>query len=71
MLKYLQDTGHRGELSGCTLSKEQLAYDRQKLGLNVSLTNLITAPFEQAPYDRILSIGALEHLRPAELTALY
>jgi cyclopropane-fatty-acyl-phospholipid synthase len=71
MLKYLQDIGHRGELTGFTLSKEQLAYDRQKLGLNVSLTNFITAPFEQAPYDRILSIGALEHVRPAELTALY
>ncbi len=71
MLKYLQDTGHGGELTGFTLSKEQLAYDQQKLGLNVSLTNFITAPFEHAPYDRIFSIGALEHVRPAELKALY
>jgi cyclopropane-fatty-acyl-phospholipid synthase len=71
MLKYLQDTGHRGELAGFTLSKEQLAYDRQKLGLDVSLTNFITEPFEHAPYDRIFSIGALEHVRPAELPALY
>lgn len=71
MLKYLQDTGHRGELTGFTLSKEQLAYDQQILGLNVSLTNFITAPFEHAPYDRIFSIGALEHVRPAELKALY
>lgn len=71
MLKYLQDTGHRGELTGFTLSKEQLAYAQQKLGLNVSLTNFITTPFEHAPYDRIFSIGALEHVRPAELKALY
>lgn len=71
MLKYLQDTGHRGELTGFTLSKEQLTYDRQKLGLNVSLTNFITAPFEHAPYDRIFSIGALEHVRPSELRGLY
>jgi cyclopropane-fatty-acyl-phospholipid synthase len=71
MLKYLQDTGHRGELTGFTLSKEQLAYDRQTLGLDVSLTNFITEPFAQAPYDRIFSIGSLEHVRPAELTALY
>jgi cyclopropane-fatty-acyl-phospholipid synthase len=71
MLKYLQDTGHRGELAGLTLSKEQLAYDRQTLGLDVSLTDFITEPFEPVPYDRIFSIGALEHVRPAELTALY
>lgn len=71
MLKYLQDTGHRGELTGFTLSKEQLAYDQQQLGLKVSLSNFITAPFEQAPYDRIFSIGSLEHVRPAELKALY
>ena len=71
MLKYLQDKGHRGELAGFTLSKEQLTYDRQTLGLNVSLTNFIKAPFKQAPYDRIFSIGALEHVRPAELKALY
>jgi cyclopropane-fatty-acyl-phospholipid synthase len=71
MLKYLQDTGHKGDLAGLTLSKKQLAYDRQILGLDVSLTNFITEPFEHAPYDRILSIGALEHVRPAELTALY
>jgi cyclopropane-fatty-acyl-phospholipid synthase len=71
MLKYLQDTGHYGELTGFTLSKEQLTYTREKLGLNVSLTNFITAPFENAPCDRILSIGALEHVRPQELKQLY
>ena len=71
MLKFLQDAGHCGELSGFTLSQEQLTYDRQQLGLNVSLTNFITAQFENAPYDRIFSIGALEHVRPQELKALY
>jgi cyclopropane-fatty-acyl-phospholipid synthase len=71
MLQYLHDAGHSGELRGFTLSKEQLVYDRQQLGLNVSLTNFITEPFEQTFYDRILSIGALEHVRPSELKALY
>ncbi len=71
MLKYLQETGHYGELTGFTLSKEQLTYTREKLGLNVSLTNFITAPFENAPCDRILSIGALEHVKPQELKQLY
>jgi cyclopropane-fatty-acyl-phospholipid synthase len=71
MLKYLLDNGHRGDLVGFTLSKAQLSYDQQQLGLNVSLTNFITAPFEQTYYDRIFSIGALEHVRPSELKALY
>jgi cyclopropane-fatty-acyl-phospholipid synthase len=71
MLKFLQAAGHRGALTGFTLSKEQLIYDRETLGLNVSLTNFITEPFAQAPYDRILSIGALEHVRPQELSRVY
>jgi cyclopropane-fatty-acyl-phospholipid synthase len=71
MLKFLQDKGHSGLLSGFTLAKEQVAYDRDTLGLNVSLTNFITAPFAEGPYDRILSIGSLEHVRPGELKAFY
>ena len=71
MLRFLRETGHSGELIGLTLSQEQLAYDRLQLGLNVSLSDFITEPFDGAPYDRIYSIGSLEHVRPAELAALY
>lgn len=71
MLKFLQDNGHRGKLSGFTLSKEQLAYATQELGLNVSLTDFITEDFDSAPYDRILSIGSIEHVRPKEIEQLY
>ncbi|ASC69555.1 Cyclopropane mycolic acid synthase 3 [Halomicronema hongdechloris C2206] len=70
MMRFLQDAGHCGELTGFTLSRKQLTYN-QKLGLNVSLTNFITAVWEHEPYDRILSIGALEHVRPKELKGLY
>lgn len=71
MLRFLQDSGHCGELAGFTLSREQLAYAQNKLGLNVSLTNFITAPFKNELYDRILSIRALEHVRPTELGKVY
>ncbi|MFK8183950.1 MAG: class I SAM-dependent methyltransferase [Phormidesmis sp.] len=71
MLKYLQETGHKGELAGFTLSKEQLTYGQETLNFNISLSNFITDPFPNAPYDRIFSIGALEHVKPAELTAMY
>jgi cyclopropane-fatty-acyl-phospholipid synthase len=71
MLRFLQDTGHSGELTGFTLSREQLTYAQKQLDLNVSLTNFITTPFEDASYDRILSIGALEHVRPKEIEKVY
>jgi cyclopropane-fatty-acyl-phospholipid synthase len=71
MLRFLQDRGHHGDLSGLTLSKEQRTYAHEELGLNVSLHDFVTHDFENAPYDRILSIGSLEHVRPNELEQLY
>jgi cyclopropane-fatty-acyl-phospholipid synthase len=71
MLRFLQDCGHQGELTGFTLSKEQQIYAERELGLNVSLTDFITHHYQKAAYDRILSIGSLEHVRPKELVQLY
>jgi cyclopropane-fatty-acyl-phospholipid synthase len=71
MLKFLSDSGHQGELTGFTLSKEQLIYIHNQLDFQVSLTNFITEPFTNSPYDRIYSIGALEHVRPKELKNIY
>ena len=71
MLKFLLDSGHKGPLYGYTLSKEQLAYARDNLNLNVSLCNFITEPLSESPYDRILSIGSFEHIRPNELFDVY
>lgn len=71
MLKFLREAGHWGELAGLTLSQEQLAYARKQEGLSVSLSDFITEPFAGAPYDRLYSIGALEHVRPPELESLY
>ncbi len=71
MLRFLQDTGHRGDLTGFTLSKEQHIYAEQELGLNVSLTDFIDRDLGYATFDRILSIGSIEHVRPKELEPLY
>lgn len=71
MLRFLQDAGHKGELSGFTLSRQQLAYAQIQLGLDVALVNFITDAFQPAFYDRILSVGALEHVRPGELETVY
>jgi cyclopropane-fatty-acyl-phospholipid synthase len=45
MLGIPRDAGHSGELTGLTLSQEQLTYDRLQLGLNVSLSSFIIEPF--------------------------
>lgn len=71
MLQFLKDAGHCGKLTGFTLSKEQQSYAARELGLDVSLTDFITHEFEKATYDRILSIGSIEHVRPTELEPLY
>jgi cyclopropane-fatty-acyl-phospholipid synthase len=71
MLKFLNDKGHTGDLQGLTLSNDQLNYAKESLGLNVSLTNFVTEPFDGQPYDRIFSIGAFEHIKPNEIEYLY
>jgi cyclopropane-fatty-acyl-phospholipid synthase len=71
MLKFLREAGHEGELTGLTLSQEQLTYTQEQEGLSTSLSDFITEPFDGSPYDRLYSIGALEHVRPTELASLY
>jgi cyclopropane-fatty-acyl-phospholipid synthase len=71
MLKFLRERGHRGKLTGFTLSNEQLSYVKDTLGLDARLGNFVTEPFENEAYDRIYSIGAIEHVKPVELEGLY
>ena len=71
MLKYLNDRGHQGNLYGFTLSKEQALYCVDNLGLDVSLRNFITSPFSKNTFDRIYSIGAMEHVKPNEIDNVY
>jgi cyclopropane-fatty-acyl-phospholipid synthase len=71
MLKFLRDRGHKGELKGLTLSNEQLSYIKDTLGFDASLQDFVTQPFGNAAYDRIYSIGAIEHVKPHELEGLY
>lgn len=71
MMKFLQDKGHRGALMGFTLSKDQAHYVRNKFGFDVSLTDLVTEPYLDAPYNRILGVGVIEHVKPNELEIVY
>jgi cyclopropane-fatty-acyl-phospholipid synthase len=65
-----EETGGKAELSGFTLSQNQLEFNQGRSGINVSLTNFVTATYPEARYDKIYSIGAWEHVRPLEIPPL-
>jgi cyclopropane-fatty-acyl-phospholipid synthase len=69
MKKIIQDTQDKENIRGYTLSKEQHSYTRE-LGYNVELQDVMTADFGTARYDRIYSVGILEHIRGSELLPL-
>lgn len=71
MMRFLKDKGHKGKIDGFTLSREQLSYCQNEMGLDVSLVDFISEPWNGSPYGRIYSIGALEHVRPEELDEFY
>jgi cyclopropane-fatty-acyl-phospholipid synthase len=71
MLRHIHDaTGDKESLTGMTLSKEQARYVREKFGFNVRLEDFITTDYAPNSYDKIYSIGAIEHVRPDEILPL-
>jgi cyclopropane-fatty-acyl-phospholipid synthase len=71
MLKRIYEyTGDKQNLSGLTLSKEQIAYNIDNNGFNVKFDDFITCHYEPNHYDAIYSIGSFEHVRPHELAPL-
>lgn len=71
MLRHIHGaTGDRENLTGYTLSKEQKRHIEENFGFNVVLDDFITADLGTEAYDKIYSIGALEHVRPEEILPL-
>ncbi|WP_168201601.1 class I SAM-dependent methyltransferase [Phreatobacter aquaticus] len=71
MLRHIHAaTGDKGNLWGYTLSREQKAHIEQNFGFNVLLEDFTTADMGESRYDKIYSIGALEHVRPDEILPL-
>jgi cyclopropane-fatty-acyl-phospholipid synthase len=68
--RIFEATGDRENLYGYTLSKEQIDYNKERNGFNVSFTNFITNTYAEESFDKIYSIGAWEHVRPNEIPAL-
>ncbi|TWU23715.1 SAM-dependent methyltransferase [Bythopirellula polymerisocia] len=71
MLKRLYEhTGEKENLYGLTLSQEQVVYNQQHNGFNVSFDNFITRDYQPNEFDVIYSIGSFEHVRPKEIAPL-
>jgi len=71
MLRHISEaTGDEQSLEGMTLSQEQARYVRETYGFNVRIEDFITRDYEPESYDKIYSIGAMEHVRPEEILPL-
>jgi cyclopropane-fatty-acyl-phospholipid synthase len=71
MLKKISEvTGDRENIEGWTLSSEQIRFIRQELGLRVEDKNFCTEPIAERSFDKIYSIGSMEHVREHELLPL-
>jgi cyclopropane-fatty-acyl-phospholipid synthase len=68
MLKRISEaTGDKQNLTGYTLSREQVAYNDAHHGFHVEFKNFITAEYPAEAFAKIYSIGAWEHVRPREV----
>jgi cyclopropane-fatty-acyl-phospholipid synthase len=71
MLRHIASaTRDEASLSGMTLSQEQVNFIRQSFGFDVVLEDFVTAEYPVQTYDKIYSIGAMEHVRPDEILPL-
>jgi cyclopropane-fatty-acyl-phospholipid synthase len=71
MLRYIHlATGDKETLFGYTLSKGQARFIKDNFGFNVSVTDFITADYPAESFDKIYSIGAMEHVRPDDILPL-
>ena len=71
MLKKIFDrTQDREHLYGYTLSTEQEQFIEEKYGFHVELKDFIAATYLDESFDKIVSIGSIEHVREFELLPL-
>ena len=71
MLKKISDSvSDKKNLYGYTLSKEQKKFIDEKYGFNVELKDFITTEYDKESFDKIFSIGSIEHVRECELLPL-
>jgi cyclopropane-fatty-acyl-phospholipid synthase len=67
MRSVIERTGDKQNLVGYTLSKNQVAYIRERYGFRVELKNFVTCDYERHAFDKIYSIGSWEAVRHDDL----
>lgn len=71
MMKLIYEhTGDRDNLSGYTLSVEQKRFIDEAYGFNVELKDVVTTDYAPASWDKIYSIGCMEHVPKNQLLPL-
>ncbi|MBW4462190.1 MAG: class I SAM-dependent methyltransferase [Nodosilinea sp. WJT8-NPBG4] len=71
MLKRIyQHTGDRDNLSGYTLSVEQKRFIDETYGFNAEIKDVVTTDYVPASWDKIYSIGCMEHVPKNQLLPL-
>jgi cyclopropane-fatty-acyl-phospholipid synthase len=70
MKKIYEKTGDTENIIGWTIPAEQIKYIRESLGLKAENVNFCTTEFKENSWDKIYSIGSLEHVRVKELLPL-
>ncbi|MDJ0703397.1 MAG: class I SAM-dependent methyltransferase [Leptolyngbyaceae cyanobacterium MO_188.B28] len=68
--KIFNFTGDRENLYGYTLSVEQTRFIDQTYGFSAQLKDFITTEYEPEAWDKIFSIGGMEHVPRADLLPL-
>ena len=70
MKKIYERTGDKKNIVGWTIPAEQIKHIREDLGFKAENVNFCTTEYEENSWDKIYSIGSLEHVRVKELLPL-
>ena len=71
MKRVHETTGDRENLYGYTLSIEQKRFIDQTYGFNVEMKDVVTTDYDPESWDKIYSVGCMEHVPKAELLPLH
>ncbi len=70
MKRVYEKTGDRENLHGYTLSVEQKRFIDQTYGFNVEMKDVVATDYAPESWDKIYSVGCMEHVPKAELLPL-
>lgn len=71
MKRVYEKTGDRENLHGYTLSVEQKRFIDQTYGFNVEMKDVVATDYAPESWDKIYSVGCMEHVPKAELLPLH